>query len=165
MKGYGRFIRWLTHPRLPAPVRGILRDEHGYAMAFWAVFMGTVMVPLMVLSWDVGRLFYARGEIQKAADAAALAAAREVDVPHYMLTGEVLLHQGAIGFATHFAERNIAYLPRVGISPRITHIVVDNTTKTVYVQMVADVSPLFPEFLNVRPITTWGEAQVRIRDR
>ena len=38
-------------------------------MAFWAIFLGTVMVPLMVLAWDVGRLFYARGEIQKVADA------------------------------------------------------------------------------------------------
>ena len=69
MKRYRRFVHWLAHPRLP--------NEHGYAMAFWAIFLGTVMVPLMVLAWDVGRLFYARGEIQKAADAAALAAARE----------------------------------------------------------------------------------------
>ena len=157
MKGYKRLVRWITHPRLP--------NEHGYAMAFWAVFMGTVMVPLMVLAWDVGRLFYARGEIQKAADAAALAAAREIDVPHYMLTGEVLLHQGAVGFATHYAERNITYLPGTGISPRITRIVVNNTTKTVYVQMTADVSPLFPEFLQVRPISAWGEAQVRVSGR
>ncbi len=57
------------------------------------------MVPLMVLAWDVRRLFYARGEIQKAADAAALAAAREVDALHYML-GEVLLHQGAVVHAS-----------------------------------------------------------------
>jgi uncharacterized membrane protein len=134
-------------------------------MAFWAIFLGTVMVPLMVLAWDVGRLFYARGEIQKAADAAALAAAREVDVPHYMLTGEVLLHQGAVGFASHYAERNVTYLPGTGISPRITRIVVNNTTKTVYVQMTTDVSPLFPEFLQVRPISVWGEAQVRVSGR
>ena len=157
MKGYRRFVRWLTHPRLP--------NEHGYAMAFWAIFLGTVMVPLMVLAWDVGRLFYARGEIQKAADAAALAAAREVDVPHYMLTGEVLLHQGAVGFASRYAEQNTNYLPGTGISPRITRIVVNNTTKTVYVQMTADVSPLFPGFLQVRPISAWGEAQVWVSGR
>jgi uncharacterized membrane protein len=157
MKWYKGLVRWMAHPRLP--------NEHGYAMAFWAIFLGTVMVPLMVLAWDVGRLFYARGEIQKAADAAALAAAREVDVPHYMLTGEVLLHQGAVGFASHYAERNITYLPGTGISPRITRIVVNNTTKTVYVQMTADVSPLFPEFLQVRPISAWGEAQVRVSGR
>jgi hypothetical protein len=79
-----------------------------------------------------------------------------------MLTGEVLLHQGAVSFATHYAERNITYLPGTDISPRITRIVVNNTTKTVYVQMTADVSPLFPEFLQVRPISAWGEAQVRV---
>lgn len=139
-----------------------LLNEHGYAMAFWAIFLGTVMVPLMVLAWDVGRLFYARGEIQKAADAAALAAAREVDVQRYMQTGELVLHQGAVGYASHYAQRNITYLPRMGISSRITRVVVNNATKTVYVQMTADVSPLFPEFLHVRPISAWGEAQVRI---
>ena len=137
-------------------------DERGYALAFWAIFLATVIVPLMVLAWDVGRLFYARGEIQKAADAAALAAAREVDVPHYMQTGEVVLHQGAVVQASFYARSNIAYLPRVGISPRITRIVVNNASKTVLVQMQADVSPLFPDFLQVRPISVWGEAQVRL---
>lgn len=62
---------------------------------------GTVMVPLMVLARDVGRPFYARAGIQKAAGAAALAAAHEVDGPHYLLTGDVLLHQGAVGSASH----------------------------------------------------------------
>jgi hypothetical protein len=50
----------VSHPTLP--------NEHGYAMAFWAIFLGKVMVLLMVLAWDVGRLLYARGEIQKVAD-------------------------------------------------------------------------------------------------
>jgi hypothetical protein len=43
--------------------------------------------------------------------------------------------------------------------------VVNNTTKTVYVRMTADVSPLFPEFLQVRLISAWGEAEVRIERR
>ena len=46
-----------------------------------------------------------------------------------MLTGEMLLHQGAIVHAIHYAERNTTYLPGTGISPRITRIVVNNTTK------------------------------------
>ena len=157
MRWYRRLCGWAACPTLP--------DEGGYALAFWAIFLATVIVPLMVLAWDVGRLFYARGEIQKAADAAALAAAREVDVPRYMQTGEVLLHQGAVAQASYYARSNIAYLPRAGISPRITRIFVDNVTKTVYVQMQADVSPLFPDFLNVRPISVWGEAQVRMGSR
>jgi hypothetical protein len=72
------------------------------------------------------------------AAAAALAAAREVDVPHYRLSGEVLPHQEAVGFASHYAERNTTYLPGTGI---------------------------LPEFLQVRPISAWGEAQVRIVGR
>lgn len=42
--------------------------------------------------------------------------------------------------------------------PRITRVVVNNTTKTVYVQMTVDVSPLFPEFLQVSSNSAWGEA-------
>jgi hypothetical protein len=62
--------------------------------------------------------------------------------------------------------RNVTtYLPRSRISLRITRIVVNNVTKTVYVQMTMDVSPLFPEFLNARPTSAWGEAQVRVSGR
>ena len=157
MRWYHRFCRWIARPSLP--------NEHGYAMAFWAIFMGAVIMPLLVLSWDVGRLFYARGEIQKAADAAALAAAREVDVQHYMLTGEVLIHQGALVQASHYAVRNISYLPSKDIHTQITRVVVNNNTRTVYVQMTADVSPLFPDYIPVRPISAWGEAQVRVSGR
>ena len=54
MKRCRRFIHWLAHPRLP--------DEHGYAMAFWAIFLGTATVPLMVLAWDVGWLIWPQGD-------------------------------------------------------------------------------------------------------
>jgi hypothetical protein len=63
------------------------------------------------------------------------------------------------------AQRNITYLPGTGISPRITRIVVSNVTRTVYVQMEADVSPLFPDYLRVKPFSAWGEAQVRVSGR
>ena len=43
--------------------------------------------------------------------------------------------------ATHYAEHNIAYLPGTGLSPGITRIVVNNTTRTVYVQMTAHSAP------------------------
>jgi hypothetical protein len=66
------------------------------------------------------------------------------DVNHHLQNGE---HR-FIGEP----QLNTIYLPRTGISPRITRTVVNNTTKTVYVQMAADVSPLFPRFLQVNPI-------------
>ena len=63
------------------------------------------------------------------------------------------------------SDGELAGLRAAGISPTITRIVVNNVTKTVYVQMTADVSPLFPEFLQVSPISAWGEAQVRVSGR
>ncbi len=142
-----------------------MRDkEQGYAMAFYAIFLAAVVVPLLVLAWGVGRFFYARGELQKAADAAAEAAAREIDVPHYMDTGEILLHQGALVQANYYAARNTKYLPDRDITPYISGLVANNDTKTVYVRMTADVSPLFPAVLDIKPVSAWGEAQVRVRN-
>ena len=57
----------------------ILKDRNGYSMTFWAVFLGFVMIPIMALGIELGRYFYARAEIAKAADAAALAAAAEIN--------------------------------------------------------------------------------------
>ena len=118
----------------------------------------------MVLVWDIGLLFYARGEVQKAADAAALAAVQEVSVSHYRSTREIMLTANAPVYATRYALRNSTYLLEAGITPHITRITVNNETKTVFVQMQADVSPLFPEFITVKPVSVWGEAQVRMAE-
>lgn len=141
------------------------QQEGGYAMSFWAVFISTVLVPLMVLTIDVGRLFYTRGEIQKAADAAALAAVREVHVVHYMNTKEIIFHDGTVQYAQQYAINNTTYLRKQKISPRITRIIVNDATKTVHVQMEADVSAMFPAYLQTGTVTAWGEAQVRILNR
>jgi len=141
----------------------MMREENGYATSFWAVFLATVMMPLMILTWDVGRLFYARGELQKAADAAALAAVREVDVVHYMETKEILLRSSAPAYARGYALVNSHYLRQKGITPSITNIVVDNSRKTVLVRLQADLSALFPEFIHLPPAFAWGEAQVRLK--
>ncbi len=56
----------------------LLRDRRGYSLTFWTVFLGFIMIPIMALSIELGRYFYARAEIAKSADAAALAAAAEI---------------------------------------------------------------------------------------
>jgi len=127
------------------------------------VFLATVMMPLMILTWDVGRLFYARGELQKAADAAALAAVREVDVVHYMKTEEVILSSSAPAYARGYALVNSDHLRQKGITPSITNIVMDNNRKTVLVRLQADLSALFPEFIHLPPTSVWGKAQVRLQ--
>ena len=75
------------------------QKEHGYSMAFWAMFIAFVAVPMMALLWDASRYMDLRGELQMAADAAAVAAAQDADVPHFRQTGEVRLGAGATGAA------------------------------------------------------------------
>ena len=65
------------------------RREEGFALVWWALFISLVAFPLLVLVVEGGRYFRAAGDVQKAADAAAEAAVREVDIPHYLDTGEV----------------------------------------------------------------------------
>jgi Flp pilus assembly protein TadG len=60
-------------------VMKILKVRRGYSMTFWTVFFGFVMIPIMALGIEVGRYFYAREEIAKADDEAALAAAAEIN--------------------------------------------------------------------------------------
>ena len=55
------------------------RDHQAYAMTFWAVFIGFVIIPALAMAIELGRYFYAISEVAKAADAAAVAAAAEID--------------------------------------------------------------------------------------
>jgi Flp pilus assembly protein TadG len=49
------------------------------SLTFWTVFFGFVMIPIMALGIELGRFYYARAEVSKAADAVALAAAAEIN--------------------------------------------------------------------------------------
>jgi uncharacterized membrane protein len=49
----------------------LIKDRRGYSLTFWTIFFGFILI-------ELGRYFYARAEIAKAADAAALAAAAEI---------------------------------------------------------------------------------------
>ena len=42
-------------------MKTLLRDRHAYSMTFWAVFIGFVIFPLMALSIEVARYWFARG--------------------------------------------------------------------------------------------------------
>jgi len=56
----------------------LLKDRRGYSLTFWTIFFGFILIPMLALSIELGRYFYARAEVTKAADATALAAAEEI---------------------------------------------------------------------------------------
>ena len=62
-----------------------------YSMSFWAVFIVRVLLPLLALAIEVGRYSCARAEVAKAADAAALAAAIEINRPVFRETGQLVV--------------------------------------------------------------------------
>lgn len=93
----------------------------------------TVLIPLAGLAIDVPRYFTLRTRLQLAADAAAEAAARSVDIPHFRNTGEVRLAGDAYGNAAAEFARATGDLAARGYAPSLGAIQVDEGSDTVTV--------------------------------
>lgn len=93
----------------------------------------TVLIPLAGLAIDVPRYFTLRTRLQLAADAAAEAAARSVDIPHFRETGEVRLAGDAYGNAAAEFARATGDLAARGYAPALGAIQVDEGGDTVTV--------------------------------
>ncbi|MBI4928407.1 MAG: hypothetical protein HY835_11615, partial [Anaerolineae bacterium] len=100
--------------------RRLLSDKRGYSMTFWAVFFGFVVIPLLALSIELGRYFYARAEVAKAADVAALAAAAEIQQRIFEDTGDLRPTDRTWANAQAFASMNNAPLARYGVQAVVT---------------------------------------------
>ena len=130
-------------------------------MVFWAVFIALVLLPLMALAIEVGRYSYANAEVAKAADAAALAAAIEIDRRVFRETGEIVLDGQAWARAQAYANMNTQFLAVHGIHAVVTSIRVDNGNKTVEVVLSASLDRLFPTIVPEISVTQVGLATVR----
>ncbi len=124
-----------------------VRDtERGQIMMFFIfVILGLGLMTAVTL--EIGRIVYARGEVGKAADAAALAAASRLDVVLYRETGQVQFLPDAYAHAQTFASLNAQYLRSRGIGVVVTNIQVNAATRRVSVTVAADLSSLLPAFL------------------
>lgn len=139
----------------------ILTDRRAYSSAFWAMFIGVIFVPLMALTFDIGRYLYAKGEVGKAADAAALAAATEINWRVFREGGSIQPTANTYSVAQHYANTNNDYLASQEIWPRVRSIRVDAANNTVYVSVEADLSVIFPAYIPELVVEEGGEAQVR----
>jgi hypothetical protein len=155
--------RSLSHKGLFSPHPSSLRpSERGFALVWWALFIGFVAFPLLVLVVEGGRYFRAAGDVQKAADAAAEAAVREVDIEHYINTGEVRFGSSVYATAHEYANQNAAFLRPHGTDVAIVAIQLDEANNTVLVTARADVTLLFPHIAPQILIQRTGVAQVRL---
>lgn len=139
----------------------MLKDRRAYSSAFWALFIGLVAVPVFALAFDVGRYLYARQEIGKAADAAAVAAVVEINWRAFRESGALHPTDATYAWAQHYADMNNDYLGGLGIYPRVTGIQVNDARDTVYVAVSADLSALFPSIVPRVFVEETGTAQVR----
>ncbi len=139
----------------------ILIDRRGYSLTFWTGFLGIILVPILALSIELGRYFYARAEIAKAADAAALAAAAEISQRVFEENGDLQPTGKTWANARDFASMNNSYLERHGVHAVVTGISVDPGDDTVLVQVSANLDRLFPDIVPDVMVTESGYAQIR----
>ena len=139
----------------------ILNDRRGYSLTFWTGFFGIIMIPIMALSIELGRYFYARAEVAKAADAAALAAAVEISQQVFEETGDLQPTSKTWANAQNFASMNNGYLSRYGVNAVVTGISVDPGDDTVLVLVSADLDRLFPSIVPDVTVTESGYAEIR----
>lgn len=77
----------------------------GYAWA--AIFLAFCLVPLSLMAMHLGRMAVFRAPLQAAADAAALAAAAEVDVTTFQRAGALVFARSAGAVAQRLAAENL----------------------------------------------------------
>jgi Flp pilus assembly protein TadG len=142
-------------------VMNLIKDRRGYSLTFWTIFFGFILIPILALSIELGRYFYARAEIAKAADAAALAAAAEISQRVFEETGDLQPTSKTWANAQAFASMNNNYLARYGVNAVVTGITVDAGEDTVLVQVSANLERLFPSVVPEVLVIEQGVAQIR----
>lgn len=139
----------------------LIKDRRGYSLTFWTIFFGFILIPTLALSIELGRYFYARAEIAKAADAAALAAAAEISQRVFEETGDLHPTSKTWANAQAFASMNNGYLSQYGVNAVVTGISVDAGEDTVLVQVSANLDRLFPSVVPDISVTENGYAEIR----
>lgn len=137
------------------------RDRRGYSMTFWAIFIGLVLIPALSLAIELGRYFYAIAEVQKAADAAAVAASAEFDQQIFQETGKLIPTSKTWASAQSYVNLNTVGLSAKGVHALVTGIQLSGSDNTVSVDVSADLSILFPSVVPKVLVMQTGVAKVR----
>ena len=119
-------------------------------MVWNALVVVAVLLPLASLTIDVPRYFTLRARLQLAVDAAAEAAARCVDMPHFQNAGDARLRVGCVQQeANRFFALSTGDLAAKGYAPALGAVVVDESGDTVSAEASGTTRLVFnltPEF-------------------
>jgi Flp pilus assembly protein TadG len=137
------------------------RDHRAYAMTFWAVFIGSVMIPALAMAIELGRYFYAISEVAKAADAAAVAASAEINQRTFQDSGSLVPTSNTWANAQSYVVQNTSGLSAKGVHAFVTGIQVSGGENMVRVNVSANLSILFPSVVPKVTVTQTGVAKLR----
>jgi uncharacterized membrane protein len=142
-----------------------VEKQRGQMSIFFALLL-VALVAFILIGIEVGRIVYARGEVGKAADAAALAAASRINISLYRETGQVVFLPDVYDYAQTYATLNSSYLSSRSIPVTVTGVAIDEGSQKVSVSVTANLSALLPVVLNYkRQFTVMGYAQGRLDGR
>jgi Flp pilus assembly protein TadG len=136
------------------------KDTRAYSLTFWAIFIGFVMMPIMAMTIELGRYFYARAQVSAAADAAALGAAIEINQRTFRTTGNLVPTDKTWSQAQSMVNANTGMLSAQGIHAWVTGIHVNDAANTVQVSVSCNLSRLFPAVVPDVIVTQTGLAEV-----
>jgi uncharacterized membrane protein len=137
--------------------------ESGQIIPFF-IFIIMALGLMTAVGLQIGRIVYARGEVGKAADAAALAAAARLDVVTYRESGQMVFLPDAAATAQDYASRNAGFLASHSIGVTVSRIWIDSGSRFVFVTVSADLSSLLPGFLQHRgSYSVTGYARARMQ--
>ncbi|MBM3126278.1 MAG: hypothetical protein FJZ87_14620 [Chloroflexi bacterium] len=142
-----------------------MRMERGQTTVFFTLIL-TGLLLLTAVGIEIGRNVYARGEVGKAADAAALAAVSQIDIPHYRETGEIRFLPNVFVTAQNYASKNSTYLQSRHIDVTVTDIYANANRQVVFVTVSADLTSLIPSILpfdGMYSIAGYAEARMEGR--
>ncbi|GAP13222.1 putative Flp pilus-assembly TadE/G-like [Longilinea arvoryzae] len=138
------------------------RDHRAYTMTFWAVFIGFVMMPALAMAIELGRYFYAISEVAKAADAAAVAAAAEINQRTFRDSGALVPNDKTWANAQNYISQNTAGLSAKGVQAYVAGIEVTGGENMVRVRVSADLSIMFPSVVPRVVVTETGIAKLKV---
>lgn len=109
----------------------------------------------------IGKIFYAISEVAKAADAAAVASAAEINQRTFRDSGALVLTDKTWANAQSYVNQNTAGLSAKGVHAYVTGIQVNGSENMVRVTVSANLSILFPSVVPSVVVSEVGIAKLR----
>lgn len=115
----------------------------------------------MSFFFELGRYYYAIAKVQKAADAAAVAASVEFDQQVFQETGRLVSTSKTWSSAQSYVNLNTVGLSAKGVHAFVTGIQFSGSDNTVSVDVSTDLTILFPSVIPNVIVTETGKAELR----